>query len=441
MDERVYEDFLRESRECLTRLEHMLLDGSGRAPAAPGEIDALDGVRTVRHACGFLGLPTLGEFAHEIERAVDAVRNNDQAADDDLLLIAEGVENLLEAMQGLVKETDQSEAPPIRGDLLDRIRQVSRNRPTLEPGGDNDPAAADDPTVANDGELQLLLEWAADTEAFTDAGVRVSLRQSRSGPPSTTGDAKREPIASPDVAEPIPAITTQSLAAVFDVLAEILDLHRRMLALVESSSDSGLSSSIDRLDLVVKDTRQRLDPESAHLSTLIPEGDPGELAGRSMTDESKANAADPPDLAPTEASSQLRVLVVDDSLFYRELVLAALETNADCTGCESAHDAMAKTEECGFDLMIIDLAMPIIDGCELAEWIRNRDETASIPLIALVDRDDDNGPSRAVQAGFDRCLRKLNVHELSKTIEELIPASEPADASDESTNGATRAAA
>ena len=58
------------------------------------------------------------------------------------------------------------------------------------------------------------------------------------------------------------------------------------------------------------------------------------------------------------------------------------------------------------DLMLIDLAMPNLDGCELAERLRERAEFAKTPLVAVSGYVDGKHRQHAADAGFDDFLGK-----------------------------------
>ncbi|HVW38683.1 MAG TPA: response regulator, partial [Pirellulales bacterium] len=58
------------------------------------------------------------------------------------------------------------------------------------------------------------------------------------------------------------------------------------------------------------------------------------------------------------------------------------------------------------DLMLIDLAMPNLDGCELATRLRERSEFATTPLVAVSGYVDSKHRQQAAEAGFDDFLGK-----------------------------------
>ena len=79
-----------------------------------------------------------------------------------------------------------------------------------------------------------------------------------------------------------------------------------------------------------------------------------------------------------------RILTVDDSATVRRLIrihlkgmdLAIVEAENGAEGLK----AMAKTQ---FDLMIVDLMMPVMDGAQLIAQVRADDTLRHIPIVAV----------------------------------------------------------
>jgi PAS domain S-box-containing protein len=99
------------------------------------------------------------------------------------------------------------------------------------------------------------------------------------------------------------------------------------------------------------------------------------------------------------------VLLIDDDREARELVRAALrQAGANVIAVESAGSALAQLNERRPDLIITDIAMPIMDGYALAREIRKRKELQKSKLVALsafpVSRQANH------DAGFDEYLTK-----------------------------------
>jgi CheY-like chemotaxis protein len=74
-----------------------------------------------------------------------------------------------------------------------------------------------------------------------------------------------------------------------------------------------------------------------------------------------------------------------------------------------AHDgpaALALAEAFRPDLILLDIGMPGMDGCEVARRLRARPEFAQTPLVALTGWGQDSDRKRSEEAGIDRHLVK-----------------------------------
>ena len=104
----------------------------------------------------------------------------------------------------------------------------------------------------------------------------------------------------------------------------------------------------------------------------------------------------------------MRVLFVDDNAMNREVVKGMLEA-ADVTmvEAEDAETGLALIDADHYDLILMDLRMPGMNGLEAIRAIRARgDAKASLPIIVVTA---DNGPDirgQALAAGADDLLHK-----------------------------------
>jgi CheY-like chemotaxis protein len=76
------------------------------------------------------------------------------------------------------------------------------------------------------------------------------------------------------------------------------------------------------------------------------------------------------------------------------------------TDSESATEALVELEQSDFDLLISDIAMPVIDGYSFIGVVRSRKKNVAIPAVAMTafTRADDR--DRALLAGFDLHIGK-----------------------------------
>ena len=121
----------------------------------------------------------------------------------------------------------------------------------------------------------------------------------------------------------------------------------------------------------------------------------------------------PLDEAPSALSANaplppLRILIAEDAPSSRLLLRMVLSkqghTVDDFENGKEALDALLKNE---YDLAILDVQMPVMDGTEAAESLRaSRHPSADLPLIALTAQVLDDEVERIRATGFDLVLGK-----------------------------------
>lgn len=102
-----------------------------------------------------------------------------------------------------------------------------------------------------------------------------------------------------------------------------------------------------------------------------------------------------------------RILVVDDNLANLKLAGDLCECEGyEVDRAQSAEGALEAISRRIPDLILMDLALPGMDGLALTRHLRSRPETRHIPVVALtafaMRRDED----RALEAGCDAYLAK-----------------------------------
>jgi class 3 adenylate cyclase len=102
-----------------------------------------------------------------------------------------------------------------------------------------------------------------------------------------------------------------------------------------------------------------------------------------------------------------KVLVVDDDRLNRDLVAAFFtHLGADVTPVPDARQALERAAADPPDLIIMDLAMPGMDGVEATRALKDVPATRFIPIIMLTVLDSDAERIRALQAGADDFITK-----------------------------------
>lgn len=107
------------------------------------------------------------------------------------------------------------------------------------------------------------------------------------------------------------------------------------------------------------------------------------------------------------ASSPLRALVVDDNFAFRSLAVALLQKRGFLVAqAVDAGEALEFLEREHFDLVLLDLNMPGMQGAELCGIIRNQLGLRHLPIIAYTADGLGTTLEVAQEAGFDDLLLK-----------------------------------
>lgn len=112
-------------------------------------------------------------------------------------------------------------------------------------------------------------------------------------------------------------------------------------------------------------------------------------------------------MSAREVRAKPLVLVVDDFDDGRELATDILTfAGFDVRAAANGIDALDLTRELIPDLLVLDLALPGLDGWQVAESLKSGDDTRSIPILALTAHAEAGALDRARQAGCDEILTK-----------------------------------
>lgn len=126
------------------------------------------------------------------------------------------------------------------------------------------------------------------------------------------------------------------------------------------------------------------------------------------------------DAAKTEGAL---ILVVDDSVNTREIEKNILEAYGyTVETADDGQEALDKTRDTVYDLIITDVEMPRIDGFSLTEKLRADQRYLSVPIIIVTSLEKDADRRRGIMAGADAYIVKkaFDQSNLLDTIRNLI---------------------
>jgi two-component system sensor histidine kinase BarA len=107
-------------------------------------------------------------------------------------------------------------------------------------------------------------------------------------------------------------------------------------------------------------------------------------------------------------ASSLRVLAVDDNPANLKLLMALLEdTGASVTACDSGIRALEILADNSFDLILMDIQMPVMDGVETTRRIRSLEgESRHTPIVAVTAHALASEKRQLLQSGMDDYVTK-----------------------------------
>lgn len=124
-----------------------------------------------------------------------------------------------------------------------------------------------------------------------------------------------------------------------------------------------------------------------------------------------------------EARRQLRILLAEDNAVDRTLAVRLLEKRGyTVETVESGKAVLKALEQRPFDVVLMDIQMPEMDGLQATVAIRDVERITGrhIPIIAMTAFAMSGDKERCMAAGMDRYVSKpLNVQHLYQTIDEL----------------------
>lgn len=123
----------------------------------------------------------------------------------------------------------------------------------------------------------------------------------------------------------------------------------------------------------------------------------------------------------------VRILVVDDEPHIRELVGYNLQRQGYEVGyATDGEEALRKVKAEQFDLMILDLMLPGMDGIQICRIIKSDQMLLSMPIIMLTAKTDESDRVVGLDMGADDYVTKpFGVRELMARVKALLRRTKP----------------
>ncbi len=103
-----------------------------------------------------------------------------------------------------------------------------------------------------------------------------------------------------------------------------------------------------------------------------------------------------------------QILIVEDSPTMRQLLVFALRRlkDVEIVEAQDGMDGLRKVSSDHFDLALIDINMPVMDGLKLINLIRSDDNLKEIPICVITTEGAKEDRERALSLGADEYLTK-----------------------------------
>jgi len=126
----------------------------------------------------------------------------------------------------------------------------------------------------------------------------------------------------------------------------------------------------------------------------------------------------------SQSLSPLKVLVVEDNVINQIVMEGLLKTfGHEPHLVDNGREAIDRSKTESFDLILMDLHMPEIDGYETTRAIRSEGENTDIPIIAVTADALSGTKERCFEAGMNGYVTKpVDPDRLVAEILRLIPA-------------------
>jgi two-component system, sensor histidine kinase and response regulator len=128
-----------------------------------------------------------------------------------------------------------------------------------------------------------------------------------------------------------------------------------------------------------------------------------------------------------------KILLADDNPMNLDLTARLLKKKGhEVTTAENGKEAVDRFLEDTFDIILMDLEMPLISGIEAARQIRAKEKASAIdtpdytPIVAMTAHDQETERTACLVVGMDGFISKpIDIKALNQTIQEIIEGSQP----------------
>jgi len=152
---------------------------------------------------------------------------------------------------------------------------------------------------------------------------------------------------------------------------------------------------------------QKIHTASRQLLALLTPGAPPLPEANSPTTASTQELPQPAPAAETDASLQSSILIVDDSKTNRDMLARRLERQGyGVVRAESGHQALEMLRMQEFDLVLLDIMMPEMDGFAVLQQIKADEALCHLSVIMISALEELESVAHCIEMGAEDYLPK-----------------------------------
>jgi two-component system chemotaxis response regulator CheY len=118
-----------------------------------------------------------------------------------------------------------------------------------------------------------------------------------------------------------------------------------------------------------------------------------------------------------------RVLIVDDSPTMRQLLTLALKRVKDVDLAEAGDgmDALQKLSADHFDLVLVDINMPVMDGLKLISLVRADERLKDLTVVVITTEGAKEDREKAIALGAnDYVTKPVQPNQVARVVQSLL---------------------
>ena len=126
-----------------------------------------------------------------------------------------------------------------------------------------------------------------------------------------------------------------------------------------------------------------------------------------------------------------KILIIDDIAENIKVVANVLKkNNFNISYAQSGKNGIERAKKVHFDIILLDIMMPEMDGFEVCRLLKTDDKTKNIPIIFLTAKTDEDSIKKGFEAGgvdfitkpfkTNELLARVNTHIQLKLVQEQL---------------------